>query len=198
MRLADRAFAEKELPAFARTALESLIRRLAELTEEICALDHELRARHAEHDASRRLAAIPGIGVITATAITATVTDPDQFRSGRQFAAWLGLTPKQQSTGGRVRLGGISKQGDRYLRRLLVVGATAVLRHCRNKAPPLAQWAQALLEKNLPPRFGRAGQQARPHRLGRPHPQRHLPALRSAATGILRRSISPRIGNGSR
>ena len=157
VRLADRAFPEGELPAFARTALESLIRRLAELTEEIGALDHELRAWHAENDASRRLAAIPGIGVITATAITATVTDPDQFRSGRQFAAWLGLTPKQQSTGGRVRLGGISKQGDRYLRRLLVIGATAVLRHCRNKATPLAQWAQALLEKNLPPRYGTAG-----------------------------------------
>lgn len=147
VRLAERAFAEEELPAFARTALESLIRRLAELTEEIGALDRELRAWHAENDASRRLAAIPGIGVITATAIAATVTDPDQFRSGRQFAAWLGLTPQQQSTGGRIRLGGISKQGDRYLRRLLVVGATAVLRHCRNKPTPLAQWAQALLQK---------------------------------------------------
>lgn len=148
VKLADRTFAEKErLPAYARTALEILIRRLMELTEEIGALDQELRAWHAENEASRRLAAIPGVGVITATAIAATVTDPDQFRSGRQFAAWLGLTPQQQSTGGRTRLGGISKQGDRYLRRLLVVGATAVMRHAKDKATPMAAWVRELLEK---------------------------------------------------
>lgn len=148
MKLADTAFAEEDaLPAYARAALEILIRRLMELTEEIGALDRELRAWHAENEASQRLAAIPGIGVITATAISATVTDPDQFRSGRQFAAWLGLTPKQHSTGGRTRLGGISKQGDRYLRRLLVVGATAVMRHAKDKTTPMAAWIRELLEK---------------------------------------------------
>ena len=94
---------------------------------------------------SRRLAAIPGIGGITATAIAATVTDPGQFRSGRQFAAWLGLTPQQHSTGGRERLGRISKQGDRYLRRLLVVGATAVMRHSKDKTTRLADWIRKLL-----------------------------------------------------
>jgi transposase len=81
-----------------------LVRRLAELTEEIGTLDRELGAWHAQNEASQRLAAIPGIGVVTATAIAATVTDPEQFRSGRQFAAWLGLTPQQQSTGGKTRL----------------------------------------------------------------------------------------------
>ena len=85
--------------------------------------------------------------MITARAIVATVSEPGQFRSGRQFAAWLGLVPKQNSSGDRQRLGGISKQGDRYLRRLLVVGATAVIRHNRGKQTPGAQWLRSLLEK---------------------------------------------------
>ncbi|MEZ5812465.1 MAG: IS110 family transposase [Rhizobiaceae bacterium] len=147
IRLADRAFADRQLPPYAHRALDILIRRLAELTGEIGALDRELGTWHASNEASKRLAAIPGIGVITATAIAATVTDPDQFHSGRQFAAWLGLTPQQQSTGGKTRLGGISKQGDRYLRRLLVVGATAVMRHARRTPTPLTDWVNGLLEK---------------------------------------------------
>jgi transposase len=114
---------------------------------EIAVLDQQLIAWHAENEVSRRLAAIPGLGVITATAVAATVTDPDQFRSGRQFAAWLGLTPQQHSTGGKIRLGGISKQGDRYLRRLLVVGATAVIRHIKDKPTPMADWIRKLMEK---------------------------------------------------
>lgn len=148
VKMADRAFAEEEgLPAYACAALEILIRRLMEMTEAIGELDQELRTWHAENEASRRLATIPGVGIITATAIAATVTDPEQFRSGRQFAAWLGLTPQQHSTGGKARLGGISKQGDRYLRRLLVVGATAVMRHARDKTTPMAAWVRDLLEK---------------------------------------------------
>ncbi len=147
IKLADRAFEEAHLPPYAHRALEILIRRLAELTAEIGELDQELRAWHAENEASRRLATIPGVGVITATAIAATVTDPDQFRSGRQFAAWLGLTPRQQSTGGKTRLGGISKQGDRHLRRLLVVGATSVMRHARRNSTPMTDWVIQLLEK---------------------------------------------------
>ena len=85
--------------------------------------------------------------MITATAVAATVTNPDLFRSGRQFAAWLDLTPQQHSTGGKTRLGNISKQGNRYLRRLLVVGATAVIRHNKNKATPMANWIRKLMEK---------------------------------------------------
>ena len=147
VKLADWAFTNEELPSHAHRAFEILIRRLAELTEEISTLDQELRTWHAENEASRKLTAIPGVGVITATAIAATVTDPEQFRSGRQFAAWLGLTPQQHSTGGKTRLGGISKQGDRYLRRLLVVGATAVMRHAKKNRTPMTDWVNGLLEK---------------------------------------------------
>jgi transposase len=135
------------LPEMARVAVATLVRRLLELEDELRKLDRFLHEWHRQNEASRRLAAVPGIGVITATAIVATVSDPGQFRSGRQFAAWLGLVPKQNSSGERQRLGGISKQGDRYLRRLLVVGATAVIRHCRNKETPMAHWLNALLEK---------------------------------------------------
>jgi transposase len=146
-KLSEKALTEDGPPAYARQALAILVRRLAELTEEIGTLDRELSAWHAQNQASQRLAAIPGIGVVTATAIAATVADPEQFRSGRQFAAWLGLTPQRQSTGGKTRLGGISKQGDRYLRRLLVVGATAVMRHSKDKATRLADWIRELLAK---------------------------------------------------
>lgn len=147
-KLAEQTLADKDgLPAYARTALEILIRQIMTVTGEIALLDQQLIAWHTESEASRRLAAIPGLGVITATAIAATVTDPDQFRSGRQFAAWLGLTPQQHSTGGKARLGGISKQGDRYLRRLLVVGATAVMRHVKDKPTPMADWIRKLSEK---------------------------------------------------
>jgi transposase len=121
--------------------LEILVRQIMTLSEEITALDRKLLAWHAESEASQRLTAIPGLGIVTATAMAATVTDPEQFRSGRQFAAWLGLTPQQHSTGG------ISKQGDRYLRRLLVVGATAVIRHTKDKPTPMANWIRKLLEK---------------------------------------------------
>ena len=133
-KLAEQALADKNaLPPCARIALGILIRQIMTISGEIGVLDRQLVAWHAESEASRRLAAIPGLGVITATAVAATVIDPYQFRSGRQFAAWLGLTPQQHSSGGKTRLGGISKQGDRYLRRLLVVGATAVIRHIKDK-----------------------------------------------------------------
>lgn len=138
-KLAQQALSDEDgLPSYARTSLDILIRQIMVFTDEIAVLDQQLHAWHVDSEASRRLAAIPGLGVVTATAVAATVTDPDQFRSGRQFAAWLGLTPQQHSTGGKTQLGGISKQGDRYLRRLLVVGATAVIRHTKDKATPMA------------------------------------------------------------
>ena len=98
-------------------------------------------------EASRRLATIPGVGPITASAIAATITDPFQFHSARHLAAWIGLVPKQHSSGGKQRQGGISKQGDRYLRRLLVLGATAVIRHSRSKSTAEAGWLKSLLER---------------------------------------------------
>jgi len=138
---------EDALPSYARTPLEILVRQIITLSEEITVLDRERLAWHAESEAGQGLTAIPGLGTITATAVAATVTDPEQFRSGRQFAAWLGSTPQQHSTGGKTQLGGISKQGDRYLRRLLVVGATAVIRHTKNKPTPMANWIRKLLTK---------------------------------------------------
>jgi transposase len=147
-KLAQQALSDENgLPSSARTTLEALVRQIMALSEEITALDRKLLAWHAENEASRRLAAIPGVGIVTATAIAATVTDPEQFKSGRQFAAWLGLTPQQHSTGGRTQLGGISKRGDRYLRRLLVVGATAVIRHTKDKPTPMANWIRKLMVK---------------------------------------------------
>jgi transposase len=96
-------------------------------------IDRALVALRRSDDLARRLATIPGIGPVGATALAASVTDPGQFRSGRQFAAWLGLTPLQNSSGGKERLGRISKMGDKYLRKLLVVGATSLVRRAKHK-----------------------------------------------------------------
>ena len=178
-KLAEQALSDKNaLPAHARTSLGILVRQIMAPSDEITALDRQLMAWHAESEASRRLAAIPGLGVITATAIAATVTDPDQFRSGRQFAAWLGLTPQQHSTGGKTRLGGISKQGDRYLRRL-------ARRRRHRRDPPHKGQAnahgeldqKAHGEEAVQARLRRAGQQARPDRMGRADAKRSLSAL---------------------
>ncbi|MBY0431025.1 MAG: transposase, partial [Rhodospirillales bacterium] len=92
-------------------------------------------------------ATIPGIGPITASALAASVPDPSAFDSGRKLAAWLGLVPRQNSTGGKNRLGGITKAGGKYLRRLPVIGATSVIRHARGKAPGKAEWLKGLLER---------------------------------------------------
>jgi transposase len=100
-------------------------------------------AEAARNETCRRLATIPGIGPITATALAATITDANAFASGRHLAAWLGLVPRQRSSGGKERLGGISKAGNGYLRRLLVQGAQALLRW-RNRATP---WIKGLLQR---------------------------------------------------
>src|ERR1700726_2069248 len=105
----------------------------------------QVLARHKNNPVSQRLATIPGIGPIIATAIAATVADPNTFRSGREFAAWLGLVPRQNSTGGKERLGRISKRGDGYLRRLLVSGAHAVLL-LRSKTARADPWLVSLLQ----------------------------------------------------
>ena len=106
--------------------------------------------RRSPHEAEKCVSmhpTIPGVGFITATAIAATVTDPSHFRSSREFAAWLGLTPRQNSSGGKDRLGRVSKMGNRYLRSLIVVGATAMIRYARDKGPVSARWINGLLEK---------------------------------------------------
>src|SRR4029453_2923860 len=92
----------------------------------------------------QRLGRLSGVGVITASAVTATVIDPQQFRCGRQFAAWIGLVPRQYSTGGKPRLGRITKRGDAYLRTLLMLGARAVLQSAAQKSDRMSRWALAL------------------------------------------------------
>ncbi len=137
---------EDHLPSLARVACQSIVAQLMAVQDQINALERRIHAEHRANDVSRRLEAIPGIGVIGATAIAATVTDPGAFKSGREFAAWIGLVPRQNSTGGKARLGGISKQGDRYLRRLLVVGALAVLKQARAR-PDKYPWLTQLLAR---------------------------------------------------
>jgi transposase len=135
-----------QLPEPMRQALKALVKQLAALQEQIGELERSIHAQHRASDRSRRLETIPGIGVIGATAIAATITDPSAFKSGRELAAWIGLVPRQNSTGGKERLGGISKQGDRYLRRLLVAGGMSVIRHARTH-PDKHPWVMKLLAK---------------------------------------------------
>ena len=106
-----------------------------------------IMAWHRSNEASRRLAAIPGVGPILATALVASVADPKAFRSGRNFSAWIGLVPKQHSSGGKDRLGGISKQGDRYLRSLFMAGALAVIRYAKIHGTKRRPWLTALLAR---------------------------------------------------
>src|SRR5207245_807878 len=108
----------------------------------------QLMAWHKANAVSQRLASIPGIGPIIATAVATTVADPNMFRSGREFAAWLGLVPRQNSTGGKTRLGGITKRGNRYLRRLLINGASANL--LRSKATKADPWVIGLRRRRPP------------------------------------------------
>ena len=131
----------------AREALGSLVEQLRMAQTQILDLEKQLKAWHRTNEASRRLEAIPGVGVITATALVATIGDASQFHSGRQLAAWLGLVPRQYSSGGKARLGRISKRGDGYLRRLLVHGARADLRWSRHRKERRSVWQESLLAR---------------------------------------------------
>ena len=111
---------EKRVPEIARACLAALGAQLRRLKEQILEFDRIIMAWHRSNEASRRLDAIPGVGPILATALVASIADPKVFRSGRNFSAWIGLVPKQHSSGGKDRLGSISKQGDRYLRSLFM------------------------------------------------------------------------------
>ena len=134
------------LPVDARASLIVLAAQLGAMQTMIGSLEKRIVARHRANPDSKRLQTIPGVGVIGATAIAATVTDPTAFRSGRDFAAWIGLVPRQDSTGGKPRLGPISKQGDRYLRRILVVGAVSMLRRAKLN-PERYPWITRLLAR---------------------------------------------------
>jgi transposase len=117
----------RDMPARQAPGLMLLAAQLRAVQTVIGLIEKRIMAQHRSNEVSKRLETIPGIGVIGATAIAATVSDPTVFRSGPDFAAWIGLVPRQDSTGGKQKLGPISKQGDQYLRRILIVGAHAVL-----------------------------------------------------------------------
>jgi len=134
------------VPARAQTALALYGRKIAELDADIAALDREVAAQHKASEASRRHATQPGVGQILALALTLTV-DHTQFESGRHFAAWLGLTPREKSTGGRQRMGGISREGNERLRQLFVLGATAVIRVAKPGSKLATPWLLQLLER---------------------------------------------------
>lgn len=138
---------EADIPALARSALHQIAKQIDASDERVEALEKEIVGWHKSNETSRNLATIPGVGPITASALAASVPDPSAFDSGRKLAAWLGLVPRQNSTGGKDRLGHITKTGDSYLRRLLVIGATSVLRYAQDKAPGKAEWLKALLER---------------------------------------------------
>jgi transposase len=146
--LADRIEASDEtLPTVVSEALAPLVAQLRNLDEAIAQLDRTIAKLARQDETARRLMSIPGFGPITASAMAASVQDASSFAGPREFAAFLGLTPKQNSSGGKQRLGRISKMGNRNLRKLLVVGAHAVLFHCKPHTDPLRMWAKKLIER---------------------------------------------------
>jgi transposase len=146
--------AENDLPMLARHLLAELKAQHDQLIERIERLEGQIKAWHAGNGVSQRLASIPGIGVLTATALAAVVGDGQDFRNGRQLAAYLGLVPRQASSGGKARLLGISKRGDRYLRSLLIHGARTVIYHIRRRMqagqPGGNAWVEQLLRRCHP------------------------------------------------
>ena len=135
------------LPPAARTILLVLVSTLRTLDEQIAVLDAEIASRARHDPVARRLMTIPGIGPITATALIALAPSHEAFKSGRHFAAWLGLTPRQRSTGGQQKLGSISKMGERTLRRLLTIGASAVIKQAAIRGAPAGSWLDQMLAR---------------------------------------------------
>ena len=125
--------ADERIPPLARTCLEGLARQLLSLEREIVGAERRIHAWHRTNEESLRLETTPGIGPITASALASSIANPSIFKSGRSMAAWIGLVPRQNSTGGKERMGRISKQGDQYLRWLLVAGAMTVIRHAKRR-----------------------------------------------------------------
>ena len=138
---------DRRIPPAARGILDVLARQYNAIGAEIGSIDKNILAWHRSCEASRRLAEIPGIGPIVATALVAEISDWRTFSSGRNLAAWIGLVPKQHTTGGKDRLGSITKQGNRYLRWLLVVGATAVIRYAQKHGTKNRPWLARLMER---------------------------------------------------
>jgi transposase len=138
---------DKRVPEVARACLAALGAQLRVLKVRILEFDRMINAWHRSSETSRRLDEIPGIGPALATALVASVADPKAFRSARDFSAWIGLVPRQHSSGGKAKLGGISKQGDRYLRGLFTAGALAVIRYAKVHGTKHRPWLSALLAR---------------------------------------------------
>jgi transposase len=138
---------DKRLPEMARICVAALGAQLQILKLRILEFDRLIRAWHRSNEVSRRLDRIPGVGPALATALVASIADPKVFRSGRDFSAWIGLVPKQNSSGGKDRLGNISKRGDRYLRSLFTTGALAVIRYAKIYGRRHQPWLTALLAR---------------------------------------------------
>ena len=139
--------ADNRVPEVARVCLAALGAQLRRFKEQILEFDRMIMAWHRSNETSKRLDECPGVGPMLATALVASVADPKAFRSGRNFSAWIGLVPKQHSSGGKERLGSISKQGDRYLRSLFVAGALAVIRYAKIHGTKHRPWLTALLAR---------------------------------------------------
>ena len=138
---------DERVPEVARACITALGAQLRMLKAQILEFDRQIMAWHRSNETSRRLDAIPGVGPALATALVASVADPKAFRSGRDFSAWVGLVPKQHSSGGKDRLGSISKQGDRYLRSLFTAGALAVIRYAKIHGTKHRPWLAGLLAR---------------------------------------------------
>jgi transposase len=138
---------DNRVPEVARSCLAALGAQLRALKAQILEFDRRITAWHRSNETSRRLDAIPGVGPALATALVASVADAKAFRSGRNFSAWIGLVPKQHSSGGKDKLGSISKQGDRYLRSLFTAGALAVIRYAKIHDTQHRPWLTALLAR---------------------------------------------------
>jgi transposase len=141
---------DEPLPEIARPILQMLVETLHRLDEQIAGLDQEVVQRAKENEMARRLMSVPGVGPVTAVALAALAPPPETFKCGRDFAAWMGLTPLQHSTGGRQKLGATSKMGERTLRRLLIIGASAVVRWVARNGAPAGSWMARMVARKPP------------------------------------------------
>src|SRR5665811_1862478 len=138
---------DERIPPAAHACLMALAAQLAMVKRQILEADRRLLAWHRTSKTSKRLEAIPGVGPLIATALVASIPDPNVYKSGRDLSAWIGLVPKQSSTGGKQRLGSISKAGNRYLRKLLVVGALSVIKRAKQLGYTRYPWLVKLMER---------------------------------------------------
>ena len=137
----------EDLPGWANTVIGDLLSEISRLDERVAQYDHHIASLARTDEAAQRLMQLPGVGPTTATALVSTIGNGHDFKCGRQLSAWLGLVPGQYSSGGKQRLGHITKAGDRYLRSLLVLGARAVLVAAKGKTDPVSRWAISLAER---------------------------------------------------